>query len=87
MKQTIQYEKNIESTKKTIVNYNKIKNGILFIFSLCVSMLFLFFALNNELPKREEKASEIVSVFKETNLYDFLDLENCENYENAKGSV
>ena len=34
-----------------------------------------------------KEASEIVSVFKESYLYDFLDLENCENMKNSEGSV
>ncbi len=87
MKQTY---KQIENTKKETEEgkkINQLRQGIVTVFSLCFASLFIFFAVNEKTPERDWEVSEIVSVFKESYLYDFLDLENCENVKNSEGSV
>ncbi len=87
MKQKIQQIKPKEKDETSNKKIDNAKKGILFVFSVCISSLFLFFALAEEAPPSVENSSEVLGVFKQTYLYDFLDLEKCENEQNIEGSV
>ena len=87
MKQKIEYVKGQGKTENLPSKFSKTKNGLILVFSLCISSLFMLFSLSDTSPPRYEEGSEIISVFKQTYLYDFLDLDNCENTENIEGSV
>ena len=87
MKQKIEYVKGQEKNENLPSKFSKTKNGLILVFSLCISSLFMLFSLSDTSPPRYEEKSEITSVFKQTYLYDFLDLDNCENTENIEGSV
>lgn len=87
MKQEFNQIKNTEGKSKKDEKINQIRNGIVTVFSLCFASLFIFFAVNEKTPEGDKEASEIASVFKESYLYDLLDLENCENKKNSEGSV
>lgn len=86
MKQTISVKEKSEIKGKSKLKNNKAKNGLIFVFLLCFASLFLFFCFGGEEQKYEE-GNEIISVFKESYLYDFLDLDKCGNDENTLGSV
>ena len=87
MKQKIEYVKGQEKNENLPSKFSKTKNGLILVFSLCISSLSMLFSLSDTSPPRYEEKSEIISVFKQTYLYDFLDLDNCENTENIEGSV
>lgn len=87
MKQSFEPKKKEKINREESKKISEIKNAIIIAFSVCLSSLFIFFALDDKVPKKEFEASEIVSVFKETYLYEFLDFGNCENSKNHEGSV
>ena len=86
MKQIFFVKEKSEIKGKSEEKIHKAKNGLIFVFLLCFASLFLFFCFGGEERKYEEN-NEIISVFKESYLYDFLDLDDCENQENVEGSV
>ena len=61
----------------------KARNGVLLVFSVCLASLFIFFLSNARVENKVEQNDEIISVFKETPLYDFLDLEMAEETKNT----
>ena len=87
MKQKIEIIKREEGRKSLPFKINKAKNGLILVFSICITSLFMLVALDGEAPTSKGEESEIISVFKETYLYDFLDLDNCKKSENIEGSV
>lgn len=86
MKQKIEFIKREEETKSLPFKINKAKRGLILVFSICITSLFMLLTLDGEAPLSKEE-NEIISVFKETYLYDFLDLDNCEKSESIEGSV
>lgn len=79
---TIKDEEKVGAMQK---NIKGVRASILTVLSLSFCSLFLFFAVGESSPKKDIVSDEIVSVFKETYLYDFLDLENCENIKTSRG--
>lgn len=63
--------------------FKKARDGALLVFSICLAMLFLLFLNNGSKQNNEAQNDEIISAFKETALYDFLDLEMVENAKNS----
>jgi hypothetical protein len=63
--------------------FKKVRDGALLVFSICLATLFLLFLNNGSKQNNEAQNDEIISAFKETALYDFLDLEMVENAKNS----
>ena len=84
MKQEYIFVNQEERSKTQKLKLDKVKGGILTTFAVCMASLFIFFTVSDKAPKNENEENKIVSVFKETYLSDFLDLES---YENDEGSV
>lgn len=60
----------------------KARDGILLVFSICLLALFISFLSDGRIDSEREQNDEIISVFEETPLYDFLDLEMAESTKN-----
>ena len=60
----------------------KARDGILLVFSMCLLALFISFLSDGRIDSEREQNDEIISVFEETPLYDFLDLEMAESTKN-----
>lgn len=64
----------------------KARDGILLVFSMCLLALFISFLSDGIIDSEREQNDEIISVFKETTLYDFLDMEMTEKAK-SEGEV
>lgn len=63
--------------------FKKARDGALLVFSIFLATLFLLFLNNGSKQNNEAQNDEIISAFKETALYDFLDLEMVENAKSS----
>lgn len=83
MKYYIKDREEKENKEEKNSHLEKAINGVLLVFSVCIASLFIFFLSNAGKENKVEQNDEIISVFKETPLYDFLDLEMAEQTQNT----
>ena len=83
MKYFINDREESEKVEEKRTAFAKARDGFLLVFSLCLATLFIFFLNGGNKENKVEQNDEIISVFKETPLYDFLDLEMTEENKNS----
>ena len=86
MKYYISTKEKKEKKQEKRAIQTKAKDGILLVFSMCLLALFISFLSDARIDSEREQNDEIISVFKETPLYDFLDMEMTENAK-SEGEV
>lgn len=86
MKYYISTKEKKEKKQEKRAIQTKAKDGILLVFSMCLLALFISFLSDGRIDSEREQNDEIISVFKETPLYDFLDMEMTEKAK-SEGEV
>ena len=86
MKYYISTKEKKEKKQEKRAIQTKARDGILLVFSMCLLALFISFLSDARIESEREQNDEIISVFKETPLYDFLDMEMTEKAK-SEGEV